>query len=136
MNIWMIGKNSTKHHYLKHEKFYSHVNIEEMTNADYTHAERVCKNFEIKIQQTILICLLKVIRYLIADVFGKFRNICFEIYELGPAKYLAVSGLAWKIASKNTKVRLDLLNHIDMLLMENKEYVTLFINMQKLIINT
>ena len=49
MNIWMIGKNSTKHHYLKHEKFYSHVNIEEKTNADYTHAERVCKNFEIKI---------------------------------------------------------------------------------------
>ena len=53
------------------------------------------------------------IRSLIADVFGKLRNICFEIYELGPAKYLAVSGLAWKIASKNTKVRLDLLNHID-----------------------
>ena len=34
MNIWMTGKNSTKHHYLKNEKFYSHVNIEEITDAD------------------------------------------------------------------------------------------------------
>ena len=136
MNIWMIGKNSTKHHYLKKEKFYSHVNMEEITDADYTHAERVCKNFEIKIQQTIMICLLIVIRYLIAGAFGKFRNSCFEIYEFGPAKYFAVPGLAWKIASKDTKVKLDLLNHIDMLLMEDKQYVTLFINMQKLITNT
>ena len=47
MNIWMIGKNSMKYHYLK-KFFYSHLNMEDITDADYKHAKRVCKDFEIK----------------------------------------------------------------------------------------
>ena len=30
------------------EDFYSHLNIEDITDADYTHSKRVCKDFEIK----------------------------------------------------------------------------------------
>ena len=30
------------------EDFYSHLNVEVITNADYTHTERVCKDFEKK----------------------------------------------------------------------------------------
>ena len=30
------------------EDFYSHVNMEDITDADYTHAKRVFKDFEIK----------------------------------------------------------------------------------------
>ena len=30
------------------EDFYSHLNMEDITDADYTHAKRVCKGFEIK----------------------------------------------------------------------------------------
>ena len=30
------------------EDFYSHLNMEDITDADYAHAERVCKDFEIK----------------------------------------------------------------------------------------
>ena len=30
------------------EDFYSHVNVEDITNADYTHTKRVCKDFEMK----------------------------------------------------------------------------------------
>ena len=44
----MIGKNSLKRHYLKKEAFYSHLNMEDITDVDYAHAKRVCKNFEIK----------------------------------------------------------------------------------------
>ena len=43
-----------------------------------------------------------------------------EIYELDPAKFLSASGLAWQAALKKTKVKLDLLNDIDMLLMVEK----------------
>ena len=32
MYIWMIGKNSMKHDYLKN--FYSHLNMEDITDAD------------------------------------------------------------------------------------------------------
>ena len=32
----------------KKEKFYSNLNREDITEADYMHTERVCKDFEIK----------------------------------------------------------------------------------------
>ena len=30
------------------EEFYSNFNMEDITHADYMHAKRVCKDFEIK----------------------------------------------------------------------------------------
>ena len=30
------------------EDFYTHLNIKDFTGADYTHAKRVCKDFESK----------------------------------------------------------------------------------------
>ena len=30
------------------EHFYSHLNMEDITDGDYAHAKRVCKDFEIK----------------------------------------------------------------------------------------
>ena len=44
----------------------------------------------------------------------------YEIYKLDPAKFLPSSGLAWQEALKETKVKLDLLTDIDMLLMVEK----------------
>ena len=44
----MIAKNLMKPHYLKKEDFYSHLNMEDITDADCTHEKRVCKDFEIK----------------------------------------------------------------------------------------
>ena len=44
----MNGKSLIKHHFLEKEEFYSNLNMKDITNGDYMHAERVCKNFEIK----------------------------------------------------------------------------------------
>ena len=64
--------------------------MEDITDADYKHAKRVCKDFEIKnlleyydlyVQSDIL---------LLADVFENFRNMCLKIYELDTAKFLSV----------------------------------------------
>ena len=46
---------------LEKEDFYSHVNMEDITDADYEHAKRVCKDF--KIWVNIVIYILKVIHY-------------------------------------------------------------------------
>ena len=54
------------------------------------------------------------------DVFENFRNMCINIYELDPAKCFSAPGLAWQAALKETKVKLDLLTDIDMLLMVEK----------------
>ena len=45
---------------------------------------------------------------------------CLEIYELDPAKFLPARGLAWQAALTKTKVKLDILTDIDMLLMVEK----------------
>ena len=53
--------------------------------------------------------------FLLSDIFGNFRNMCINIYELDPAKFLSAPGLTWQTALKKTKVKLDPLSDIDML---------------------
>ena len=69
---------------------------------------------------------------MLADVFENPRNICLKIYELDPARFLNAPGLAWQAAVKKTKVKLDILTDINMLLIVEEglkeEYVTLFVN--------
>ena len=45
---------------------------------------------------------------------------CLKMYVLDPAKFLSAFGLAWQAALKKTKVKLDLLTDIDLLLMVEK----------------
>ena len=52
--------------------------------------------------------------------FENFRNMCLEIHELDSAKFLSAPGLASQAALKKTKVKLDLLIDINMLLMVEK----------------
>ena len=33
------------------ENFYSHLNMKDITDADYAHTKRICKDFEIKNQE-------------------------------------------------------------------------------------
>ena len=57
---------------------------------------------------------------LLVDFFENFTDKCIEIYELDPAHFLSAPGLAWQVCLKKTKVELDLLTDIDMLLMFEK----------------
>ena len=57
---------------------------------------------------------------LLADVFENFRNKCIEIYDLDPAHFLSASGLARQAFLKKTKVELELLTDIDMIMMVEK----------------
>ena len=56
---------------------------------------------------------------LLADVFENSRNMCLKIYKLYPGKFL-LAPVAWQAALKKTKVKLDLLTDINMLLMVEK----------------
>ena len=57
---------------------------------------------------------------LLADVYENFREICIKNYNLDPAHYYTTPGLAWDAALKVTKVELELLSDMDMLLMVEK----------------
>ena len=80
-----------------------------------------------------MICNVQSDTFLLANVFEDFRNMCLKIYKLDPTNFLSAPGLAWQVALNKTKVKLDLLTDINILLLV--ENVTLFINMQKLIAN-
>ena len=55
---------------------------------------------------------------LLADVFENFRNMCIKVYELDPAHFLSLPGLAWQAClNKKTNVKLELLTDYDMSLM-------------------
>ena len=57
---------------------------------------------------------------MLADVFENFKSKCIEIYELDPVHFLSAARLAWQACLKKTKVELELLTDIDMLLMFEK----------------
>ena len=94
--------------------------------------KRVCKDFEIKVSGEYHDFYVQSDTLLLADVFDNllrtllfenFRNMCLEIYELYPAKFFSAPGLMLQAALKRTKVKLDLLTDINMLLMVEKLYL-------------
>ena len=68
------------------EDFYSHLNMEDITDADYAHAKRVFKDSEIKNLGEYHDLYGQSDALLLADVFEIFRKMCLKIYELDPAK--------------------------------------------------
>ena len=102
------------------EDFYSHLNVEDITDADYAHTKSFCKDFEIKnLGEYHDLCVLSD-TLLLADGFENFRHMCINIYELDLVKFLSASRLAWQAALKKTEAKLDLLTDIDVLLMSEK----------------
>ena len=92
------------------EDFYSHLNMEDITDADYAQAKRVSKDFETENLGQYHDLYVHSDTLLLADEFENFRNMCLKIYELDLAKFLSAPGLAWQAALKMTKVKLELFN--------------------------
>ena len=58
------------------ENFCSHLNTEDITNANYAHAKRVCKDFELKNSGKYHDLYVQSDTLLLADEFENFRNMC------------------------------------------------------------
>ena len=56
------------------EKLYSNLNMEDITDADYMHAKRLCKDFEIKHLGEYHDFYLKNDTLHLANVFENFRK--------------------------------------------------------------
>ena len=91
--------------------------MEDVIDADYMHTKIICKDFEMKRLGEYHDLYVQCNTSLLADVFENFRNKFREIYELVPALFLTVPILAWQPALKKKKVKLNLLTHVDILLM-------------------
>ena len=70
------------------EAFYSNLNMEDITDADYRHANKVFKEFKLKHLGEYNDLYMQSDTLLLADVVENFRNICIKIYELDPSHFL------------------------------------------------
>ena len=95
--------------------FYSELNLEDITDKDYAHAQKVFEEFKLKNLGDYHDLYVQSDTLLLADVFENFRNKCIEIYELDPAHFLSAPGLAWQACLKKTEVELELLTNIDVI---------------------
>ena len=75
----------------KHD-FYSHLNLEDITDADYTLAKRACKDFETKHLHEYVDLYVQSNTLQLVDVFENFWNMCREIYEPKPTFFLTTPG--------------------------------------------
>ena len=82
------------------EEFYRNLNMENITNVDYMHAKRVCKDFEIKDWNEYI------------DLYLKSDKLSFKICF---TRWISLTS-----SLKETKLKLELLTDIDMLLMVEK----------------
>ena len=119
---------------------FSHLKVQGITDADYTHGKRVRKNWKIKNLAEWHELYVQSDTLMLVDEFTNFQNMLFETYGLDPAQFSSAPGLTWQAALKQTKVKLNVLTNIDMLLMVEKSdrggIIMLFVDIWKLIKNT
>jgi hypothetical protein len=98
------------------ECFYSVLNDEHVSDADYDHATRIFEAFSCQSMGDYHDLYLKSDVLLLADVFENFRNVCLKAYNLDPCHFYTSPGLAWQACLKMTEVELELLTDPDMYL--------------------
>ena len=99
------------------ESFYSNLTLEDITKTDYAHANKVLKKFNINNLGEYHDLYVRSDTLLLANIFENFRQSCLKNYELDPAHFISLPGLAWQACLKKTKVELELLTDYDMVLM-------------------
>ena len=77
------------------KSFYSELNLQDISDKDYLHAQKVWDVFEIRNLGDYYDLYVQTDTSLLADVLEKFRDTCIEIYGLDPSHFLSVPGLAW-----------------------------------------
>ena len=91
--------------------------MEDIDDIDYRHGNNVFKGFKLENLGDYHDLYVQSDTLLLADVFENFRDMCLKEYELGPAHFLSLPGLAWQAFLKKPNIELELLTDYDMLLM-------------------
>ena len=92
------------------ESFYSNLTMENITETDYIHANNVFKTFKLNNLGDYHDLYVQSDTLLLADVFEKA---CIKTYELDPAHFISLPGLACQACLKKTGVELELLTDYD-----------------------
>ena len=102
------------------KEFYSNLNMEDIDEIDYRHVNNVFKSFKLENLGDYHDLYVTSDTLLLAGVFENFRDMCLKEYELDPAHFVSLPGLAWQACLKKTNIELELLTDYDMLLIVEK----------------
>ena len=86
--------------------------MENIDDIDYRHGNNVFKKFKLKNLGEYHDLYVQSDTLLLADVFKKFRSMCIKVYELDPAHFLSLSGLAWQACQKKNKSKIRIINRL------------------------
>ena len=79
--------------------FYSELNLEDITNKVYNHAQKVFEEFCTDMGDYHDL-YVHTDTFLLGEAFEKFRDTCIEIYGLDPSHFLNAPGLSWQVCLK------------------------------------
>ena len=74
--------------------FYSNSYLEDISDEDYKHAQKVWDVFEIKNLGEYHDLYVQSDTLLLSDIFEDFRNMYYNKYELDPVYFVSAHGLA------------------------------------------
>ena len=94
--------------------------MEDTDDIDYRHGNNVFNKFKLNNLGDYHDLYVQSDTLLLADMFENFRDMCIKEYELDPAHFVSLPGLAWQACLKKTNIELELLTDYDMLLMVEK----------------
>ena len=86
------------------EVFYSNLNLKDISDEDYVHAQKVWDVFEIRKLGEYRDLYVQSDTLLLADVYENFRNMCLDKYGLDPVNFVSAPRLARKVRLKKTGV--------------------------------
>lgn len=98
------------------EHFYNKLNDCNITDNEYEHAENVWNSFNCQNLGEYSDLYLKTDVLLLTDVFENFREQCLLTDKLDPVHLCTLAGYTWNAMLKYTKVELELISDIDILM--------------------
>ena len=96
------------------DQFYSRLNSNGITNADYAHAKDVWKTLEMKSMREYHDLYLKTDVLLLADVFENFRDMALEHFKVDPCHYVTAPAMLFDALLKMSDVELELISDPEM----------------------
>ena len=86
---------------------YSNLNLEVISDEEYTHVRKVCDIFKIRNLGEYHYLYAQSNTLMLADIFENFRNMCLNIYELDPVYFVSVPGLDYLFKKDRSKIRIN-----------------------------
>ena len=91
------------------EDFYSELILEDLSDRDYSYAQKVFNEYCTYIGDYHDL-YVQTDTFLLADVIGKFRDKCIEIYEFDLSYFYFAPGLAWQACLKTGRCKIRIFN--------------------------